>query len=234
MSDAPINTFTDGPLGTIYLKTALPIIFVIGMNGLLTVADALFLGWYVGADALAAVTLMFPIYMLIVALSTLVSSGMSSLLARPLGGGRLDGARAAFAGAHGLALLLGCILIVLFLAFGRPMSLLAAGGSQELAGMGLVYLRITVLFFPLLFVVSVNSDALRNEGKVGFMAAMSLLVSLANIAFNYILIAGLNMGVAGSAYGTAAAQALAFAIILSFRIFGTTTLRPTVMLEHSM
>lgn len=233
MSDTPTNTFTDGPLGTIYLKTALPIIFVMGMNGLLSVADALFLGIYVGPEALAAVTLMFPIYMLIVALSTLVSNGMSSLLARYLGAGDLDGARAIFAGAHGLAIALGAVLILLFVFFGQPLTLLAAGGSDSLAQMGLIYLRITVFFSPLLFVLSVNSDALRNEGRVGFMAAMSLLVSIANIGFNYVLIAVLEMGVAGSAYGTAAAQALAFGIIFAFRFFGDTSLRPSTLLLHS-
>lgn len=234
MSDTPENTFTDGPLGTIYLKTALPIIFVMGMNGLLSVADALFLGIYVGPEALAAVTLMFPIYMLIVALSTLVSNGMSSLLARHLGGDDVQGARAVYAGAHGLALMLGAGLIVLFVALGQPMTLLAAGGSEELARMGMIYLQITVVFSPLLFVLSVNSDALRNEGRVGFMAAMSLLVSIANIGFNYLLIAVLDLGVAGSALGTAAAQALAFAIILAFRLFGDTALRPRALLEHSV
>lgn len=234
MTDTPTNTFTDGPLGTIYLKTALPIIFVMGMNGLLSVADALFLGIYVGPDALAAVTLMFPIYMLIVALSTLVANGMSSLLARSLGAGDLDGARATYAGAHGLAVGLGAVLIMLFILLGQQMVFLAAGGSEPLAQMGLVYLRITVFFSPLLFVLSVNSDALRNEGRVGFMAAMSLLVSIANIGFNYVLIAILDMGVAGSAYGTAAAQALAFAIIVAFRVFGETSLRPATLLTHSL
>lgn len=234
MTDTPTNSFTDGPLGTIYLKTALPIIFVMGMNGLLSVADALFLGIYVGPDALAAVTLMFPIYMLIVALSTLVANGMSSLLARSLGAGDIDRAQATFAGAHGLAVTLGAILIVLFVLFGKQMALLAAGGAETLAQMGLVYLRITVFFSPLLFVLSVNSDALRNEGRVGFMTAMSLLVSISNICFNYVLIAILDMGVAGSAYGTAAAQALAFAIILAFRVFGETSLRPATLLSHSM
>lgn len=234
MSDTPTNTFTDGPLGSIYLKTALPIIFVMGMNGLLSVADALFLGIYVGPDALAAVTLMFPIYMLVVALSTLVSNGMSSLLARYLGAGDVHSAQSVFAGAHGLAIGLGAGLIVLFFFFGHPMTLLAAGGSEELAQMGLIYLRITVFFSPLLFVLSVNSDALRNEGRVGFMAAMSLLVSLANIAFNYLLIAVYEMGVAGSAYGTAAAQLLAFMIILAFRFFGTTSLPPSSLLRNSM
>lgn len=234
MSKTPTNSFTDGPLGTIYLKTALPIIFVMGMNGLLSVADALFLGIYVGPDALAAVTLMFPIYMLIVAISTLVSNGMSSLLARYLGAGDGEGARAVFAGAHGLALVLGGCLVVLFLFWGRSMALLAAGGADGLAQMGLTYLRITVFFSPLLFVLSVNSDALRNEGRVGLMAAMSLLVSVANIGFNYVLIALLHMGVAGSAYGTAAAQALAFAIILVFRFFGNTSLRPSTLVNKSV
>jgi Na+-driven multidrug efflux pump len=162
MSDTQTNTFTQGPLGSIYLKTALPIIFVMGMSGLLAVADALFLGHYVGPDALAAVTLMFPIYMLIVALATLVSSGMSSLLARHLGANKTTDAHAVFAGAHGLAILLGALLILLFLLFGRPLSLLVSGGAQNLADMGHICLRITVLFSPLLFVLSVNSDALRN------------------------------------------------------------------------
>jgi hypothetical protein len=40
MTNSPTNTFIDGPLGTIYLKTALPIILVMGMNGLLPVANA--------------------------------------------------------------------------------------------------------------------------------------------------------------------------------------------------
>lgn len=234
MTDTPTNTFTDGPLGTIYLKTALPIIFVMGMNGLLSVADAFFLGIYVGPDALAAVTLMFPIYMLIVALSTLVANGMSSLLARSLGAGDMEAARAIFAGAHGLALGLSAVLILLFLQLGQPIALLAAGGSEHLAQMGVLYLRITVFFSPLLFVLSVNSDALRNEGRVGFMAAMSLLLSLANIGFNYMLIAILDMGVAGSAFGTAAAQMLAFAIIFAFRLYGDTSLRPATLLSHSM
>ena len=234
MSRSSTNAFTHGPLGAIYLKTALPIIFVMAMDGLLSVVDALFLGHYVGPDALAAVTLMFPIYMLIIALSTLVSNGMSSELARQLGAQDISRARSVFAGAHGMALGLGGGLILLFVPLGRPMTLLAAGGSEDLAQMGFDYLRITVFFSPLLFILSVNANALRNEGRVGFMAAVGLLVSLANIAFNYILIAHLGMGVAGSAYGTAAAQALALGIVLGFRIWGQTSLRPRTLRTHSL
>ena len=228
------HTYVTGPLGPIYVRTAVPIIFVMGMNGLLAVVDALFLGHFAGPDALAAVTLMFPLYMLVVSLATLVSSGMSSMLARALGANRLEDARGTFAGAHGLAATMGAVLILFFFAFGEPVALLLASGSGQLADLGLVYLRITVLASPMVFVLSVNSDALRNEGLVMFMAAMSLLVSLSNMGFNYVLIGLLDMGVAGSAYGTALAQGLALGVILAFRSCGGTVLRPSVLLQHSL
>jgi Na+-driven multidrug efflux pump len=127
---------------------------------------------------------------------------------------------------------MGLVLILLFSAFGAPVAILLASGSEHLAELGLIYLRITVFASPLVFVLSVNSDALRNEGRVLFMAAISLLVSLSNMGFNYVLIGLQDMGVAGSAYGTALAQALAFGIILAFRLLGTTDLRPSVLLHH--
>ena len=234
MSDPARNRFLEGSLPAIYAKTALPIIFVMAMNGLLTVADAVFLGVYVGPQALAAVTLMFPLYMCLVALATLVGSGMSSLLARHLGAGRMEQARATLAGAHGLALALGAGLILIFSLIGSGIASRAAGGAGELAAMGLTYLRIMVAFSPAMFLLSVQSDALRNEGQAGVMAAMSLLVSLANIALNYLLIARLEMGVAGSALGTGIAQCLALAAILALRLSGRTPLPAGAMLRGGL
>ena len=230
MSDAPHNPYLSGSLGAIYVKTALPIIFVMGMNGLLNLVDALILGWFVGSEALAAVTLMFPAWMIIVAAATLVGGGMSSILARHLGAGRMAEARSVFAGAHGLAWALSLGLILLFLAFGPAIAMLAAAGDPELARMGLIYLQISVFASPLMFTLSVNSDALRNEGRVGFMAALSLLVSIANIAFTYLLVAEAGLGVAGSAYGTVLAQLLSFSVVLGFRLRGRTALRPAALL----
>jgi Na+-driven multidrug efflux pump len=89
---------------------------------------------------------------------------MSSLLARSLGAGDIDSAHATFAGAHEVAVGLGAVLIMLFILLGQPVALLAAGGSESLAPMGLVYLWITVFFSPLLSVLSVNSDARATKG----------------------------------------------------------------------
>lgn len=219
------NTYTHGPLGPIFVRTALPIIFLMAMNGLLTVVDAIFLGVYVGPEALSAVTLMFPLFMLILALSTLVANGMASVLARHLGAKDIDRSRAEFVGAHGLSAIVCMALIILFLAVAQPLTLAAANGSQALAHMGWVYLSISVFSSPIIFALTIHSTALRVEGRVGLMAITGGLVTLANIGLNYLLIAVLDMGVAGSALGTVLAQAIALIAILAFRLGKSSPLR---------
>lgn len=214
------NPYTHGSIPAIFVRTALPIIVITSINGLLTVVDAIFLGAFVGPDALTAVTLMFPVSMLLVALATMVSTGMSSLLGRQLGAGQIDDARRTFAGAHGLSIGIAAVAVGLFALFGWPIAEAAAGGSPQLAQMGHTFLSISIYTSPLIFVLSIQSDALRTEGRVGFMAISGLFVSLANIALNYALIVWFDLGVAGSALGTALAQAMALIAILLFRAAG--------------
>ncbi len=227
------NIFLTAPLGAIFLKTALPIIFVMSMNGLLTVVDAIMLGIYVGTEAVGAVTTVFPIFILTVALATLVVSGMASLLARHLGAGRFTEARGVFAGAHMLALTVAAALILLFVVFGERLVLALANGPGPLAGMAERY--ITIIFFcaPIQFLLAVQSDALRCEGRAGLMAGLSVLVSVANLVLNYVLIALLDLGVAGSATATVLAQVLALGLIALFRLLGRTELRLSALLRYS-
>ncbi|HEV7317971.1 MAG TPA: MATE family efflux transporter [Ensifer sp.] len=227
------NAFLSAPLGAIFAKTALPIIFVMSMNGLLTVVDAIMLGIYVGADAVAAVTTVFPIFILTVALSTLVVSGMASLLARHLGARRFAEARGVFAGAHLLALAIAVVLAGLFAVVGGQLVLTLSNGPGPLARMAHDYIAILIVCAPIQFLLAVQSDALRCEGRAGLMAGLSLLVSLANLAFNYVLIAQLEWGVTGSAMGTVMAQALALGLIVLFRLVGRTELRLSALVRHN-
>ncbi|WP_349435565.1 MATE family efflux transporter [Pararhizobium sp. A13] len=228
------NAYLTAPLGAIFTKTALPIIFVMSMNGLLTVADAVFLGIYVGPDAVGAVTVVFPVFMLLIALSTLVASGMASLLARHLGAGRFIEARRTLTGAHILALAIGIAFMVLFAGFGERLALVVANGNGVLAGMAHVYISIIVFSCPIPFLLSVNADALRCEGRAGLMAILSLAVSLANLVFNYVFIVGMGLGVAGSACGTVLAQGVALGLLLCFRSFGRTALRFSLLRRSNL
>lgn len=209
MSPRPLSPYLDGPIPATFARTALPIILLLGLNGLLTVADAALLGLFVGPAALSAVTLVFPLAMLLTALDTMVASGMATLIGQSLGAGRPEEARRVLAGAHGLALLVCGMAMAAFALLGGPLTLALADGSAELAGMAGSILGIAVLTAPVAFALAVQSDALRSEGRVGFMALAGMLVTLLNLGLNVLLIGALDLGVAGSAWGTALAQAVA-------------------------
>lgn len=214
---SPENRFLTASPGRIFAATACPMIAIMVMNGMLGIIDAAFLGHFVGAEAMAAVGIAFPVMMLTIALSTLVSGGMSSLLARQLGAGDRDAANATFAGAHGLAVLIASTLIVIFCAGGWDFALRIADSDAPVADMVWVFLAITIFGTPIQFLLGVHADAWRNEGQAGLMALMSLGVTLINVLLNYVLVAALELGVAGSAAGTVLAQALGLVLLAGLR-----------------
>ena len=216
---SPENRFLTASPGRIFVATAFPMIAIMVMNGMLGIIDAVFLGHFVGAEAMAAVGMAFPVLMLMIALSTLVSGGMSSLLARQLGADDRDAANSTFAGAHGLALMIASTLIVIFCAGGWGFALRIAGSDGLVTGMVWVFLAITIFGTPVQFLLGVHADAWRNEGQAGLMALMSLGVTLINILLNYILVVVLELGVAGSATGTVLAQAMGLVLLAGLRRF---------------
>lgn len=219
------NPFLMLPMPTLFVRNALPIITIMMMNGLMTVIDAIFVGAYVGADALAAVTLMFPIFMMMVALASVVGTGSASVLARLLGASQHDEACRVFTNSHLLALLLSLLLILIFGMTGHAIAQWSANGHDDIANMGWTYMVILVAASPLQFILSLNGDALRSEGHAGMMALMGAIVTVANIALTYWLVAQAGIGVAGSALGTVLAQLLGLAAVVVFRHQRNTVLR---------
>jgi len=130
------NIFLSGSLPAIFAKTAAPIIVVMLANGLFTIVDAYFLGAYVGAQALTAVTLMFPLYMILIALSTLVANGFSSIYARLLGAGKIEKSTHVFGQAVQLSLLVCAGLIVGFWLLGNIAALSLTNGDAALGALG--------------------------------------------------------------------------------------------------
>lgn len=219
------NVFLSGWLPAVFARTAAPIILVMSVSGVFAVVDAYFLGAYVGPDGLSAVTLIFPGLMMLVALQTLVASGMASILARKLGAGDREGARETFAAAHALAIVVVLLLYVLYVAVGGRSIDTAAAGAVIVAQNARTFMAITVAFAPIGFFLSLNIDALRCEGRIGFMALVTIASSLLNILANWLLIAVAGWGVAGSAIGSVTAQLICLLVILAYRGGNPTALR---------
>lgn len=229
MSVRQDNPFLHRPIGRLLLVNALPMAVVLSMGGVLNLVDGVLVGRLIGPQALAAVSLAFPVFMLISALSTLVGSGMSSLLSRALGAGDLIAAADVFAGAHGLALVLSIGLIALTFATGPALLQTMAAGNPEVAALAGDYLFVLLLGLPVQMLLAVHADALRSEGQAAAIAMLSILVNLANIGANWLGIAVLGLGIAGSALGTVAAQLLGLILLVGLRGAGRARLPLSVL-----
>ncbi|MEX0300313.1 MAG: MATE family efflux transporter [Kordiimonas sp.] len=214
MSDQADNAFLTQPVPHLFMKTAVPIVVIMLVNGLYNVVDAWFLGEFVGPDALTAVTLMFPVQMMVFALSSIVSTGLSSMLARRLGAADKTGIYSCFTVAHILGVVISGVVLTVFLISGETMVQSLADGVEDIAAMGYAYIVILVFASPIMFTLSIHLDVLRAEGALKVMTMVTLSSTVLNIAFNYIFIVILEMGVVGSAYGTVVAQTLSLLFIL--------------------
>lgn len=211
------NPFLTRPIGRVFMSNALPMAVVLSTGGLLNVVDGIFVGRFVGADALAAISLAFPAVMVLTALSALVGGGMASLFARHLGGADRKAAGSVLAGAHGLIVAISACLAIFSYAVGDMAMSWLSTGNANVAGLAHDYLAILLLGAPIQFALGLHGDALRSEGKAVAIALLSVLVNLFNIAANYFAIVVLDLGIEGSAIGTVTAQVLGLGLALALR-----------------
>lgn len=214
------NPFLVGNIPQLYLRTALPIIVVFLVNGVYNLVNAFFVGRYLGEAALSAVTLVFPVQMLVFAFATLFSSGMASILARRIGAGDIAGASRLFANVHILVLALFAVLGLLYALLGHHALGYLIGDLPEVTALGEAYISILVYCSPLLGILVLNTDALRTEGRVKFMSSVMLFSALLNILFDTLFIAHWGLGIAASAYATVLAQAVSLSLIAAYRLRG--------------
>jgi len=81
-----------------------------------------------------------------------------------------------------------------------------------------LFMTISVAFAPIAFLLSLNIDALRCEGRLGFMTLLTVSATLLNIAFNWLFMGVFHWGVAGSALGSVLAQAICLATVVLVRM----------------
>src|SRR5262247_4580025 len=87
-------TLLRGPIASPLLRLAWPVLAVLALQTSVAVAETYFVS-FLGTDALAGVALVFPVFMLMTMMSNGgIGGGVSSAVARALGAGRTEDARA--------------------------------------------------------------------------------------------------------------------------------------------
>ena len=213
------------PIMGLFFGMAAPIAVGMMVNGLYNIVDAIFVTRAIGVNAMGGISIVFPIQMFIIALATLVGSGMASIVARQLGAKQVTEANTTIDIAFRLALTL-ALVITLAIYWNIDSLLKFLGVSEALWPYAYGYLvPLVLLSFPIVFMSSIPSDLLRAEGKAMLMMASMVSSALLNIVLDAMFIFVLDMGVEGVAYATILSQIFAAALMLYFILGGKTHLK---------
>lgn len=180
------------------------------------VADAVVVGQKLGSVGLAAIGLILPVYMINCMFAHGLGLGGSVRYSRLLGQGKAAEARACFNGVFFLSLALSMATAILGNVFMEPLLWLlgtdAADGALFTATKD--YLRILVTATPLFYLSNVFNYFLRNDGSQQRAGFGSVIGNLCDIALNFFLVLGMNMGTRGAALSTALGQVITILIYL--------------------
>ena len=179
---------------------------IIGVAALMSigVVDSYFIG-KLGADALAAISFIFPVLTALTSIGVGVMVGINSVVARALGEG--DEERAARRANFGIvfAVLLGVVLGILLFALQRPLFTLM-NAPAHLLPLIEVYMQPFAFGFPLMLAIMGFNGVLRGQGEARKISLVNISYAAANWVLDPLLITGAfgfeGFGIAGAAFAS--------------------------------
>lgn len=211
------------PIKNLLPKLALPGMIAMIVNALYNMVDTIFIGRFVGTDAIGGLAVSFPLQMLVGALAQLFGVGAAAVISRKLGEGKDDEAAAAAGNTMVSTLILG--LVILGVGWFTVTPLLALFGATENL---LIHARqyVTVLLFgvPFITFAMASNNIVRAEGQAK-IAMMTMVIGTGmNLILDPIFIALLGWGIQGAAIATVISQGLSFLFLAVFLFSGKSSL----------
>ena len=217
------NKMREMPVYKLMIQMGIPMILSMAVQAVYNIVDSAFVGnMKEGSEAaLNALTLVFPVQMLMVAIAIGTGVGTNALLARTLGQG--DSKKAAMVA--GNSLFLGVIIYVICFLFGIVgvnAYISSQTANPEVLSMGTSYLKICcVLSFGIVF-FSLFEKLLQATGRSLYSTIGQVAGAVINIILDPIMIYGIGpvpkMGVEGAAYATVIGQIASAVLLFVFHI----------------
>ncbi|MGL5087262.1 MAG: MATE family efflux transporter [Clostridium sp.] len=216
IKDEPINNKIDlenGKVFSIFIRYAIP--SIIGMLAMTSagIIDGVFVGQYVGAEALAAVNIAMPLLNIFFGIGVMIATGGATLSNIKRGEGKINESNNAYTVTVTLVTLIGLIATVFCVVFSDTAAILL-GASADTVEHVSTYIRIVSIFFiPFLGSFSLEMF-LKNDGFSILPIVAMVLGAITNVIFDIIFIGYLNMGLKGAALATGIAYTVPTVIML--------------------
>ena len=211
------------PVHKLLLTMGIPMILSMMLQAVYNIVDSAFVSNMQGTGeaALNALTLAFPVQMLMVAIGIGTGVGMNALIAKSLG--QQDYRKASRAA--GNAVFLGILIYLVFLLFGifgAGIYIRSQTANSQIAKMAVEYLQICcVISFGIVF-FSIYEKLLQATGRSLYSTIAQICGAVVNMILDPIMIYGYlglpAMGVRGAAYATVLGQIAALVLAVIFHL----------------
>ncbi len=218
MEEIKQNKMGTAPMHRLIWSMGLPMIVSMILQSVYNIVDTAFV-INMGDDGIAgnlALTYVFPIQLLIIAVGVGTGVGINALLSKKLGEKDADGASKTV----GNGIFLGVCIYAVFLLFGlfgsRWFVSMQAGKNVQAARMGASYLKICCCFSFGAIGFTVYERFLQSTGKTLLSTISQVSGAVANIVLDYVFIYPCKMGIDGAAWATVIGQILSHAVAMLF------------------
>lgn len=216
--------FGKAKIGPLFRSLFFPTLIGMISMSLATIIDGIFVGRGVGADGIAAVNIVAPMWMVVTGLGLMFGIGASVVASIQLAEGNTKAARIILTQAFGVGFVLTVLMCSVFLTWPRQMAY-AMGCSPRLESQALDYMLWLLPGMVFLFWQCVGMMLIRLDGSPRFAMWLQVASSATNIVLDWIFVFPLGMGVKGAAIATAIACGVGGVLSLVYFIWFSSTLK---------
>ncbi len=208
----------------LFIHLFIPTLLGLISNALLNLADGVFVGRGVGSDALAAINVAAPIFLICTGLSLMFGSGVSVVAAIHLSRGNTKAANINVTQAFTCALLMMVVISAVVMTFPEQTGRLF-GGSDRLLPLVKDYIMGVTPGLPALLVMIIGFFVIRLDGAPRVAMALQVVSSLTNIVLDWIFVFPLHWGISGAAWATSVAEWLGALMVMGYLLCFSKTIK---------
>lgn len=209
---------------SLLFKQALPAIIGLLMMSLYNVVDAIFIGQSVGTLGIAALTIAFPMQMLVISIAQTIGIGTASVISHSLGAKDNATAERTLGNFLSLNIIIGISATILGLIF-LPTLLKIFGATDTIFLYAFEYMEIILYGTLFICFTAASNNIIRAEGNAKIAMYIMLLSTTINIILDPILIFGFDMGLKGAAIATVVAQISSSLFALYYFVGGKNSIK---------
>lgn len=183
------------------LRFVAPTVVMLVFMSLYQMVDAVFVSKFVGENALSALNIVYPFPSIVIAVSIMLATGGSAIIARNMGEGKEKEAKENFSFIVLVGAVIGVAIATAGILFIEPL-IYMLGATPSLYDYCYEYLFILVLSVPLSVFQMLFQSFFVTAGKPHLGLTLTVLGGVSNIVLDYVFIVLCGFGVSGAALAT--------------------------------